>query len=138
MINFPNGKQTQESLGSDFLKTTFRKTNTAKGKILSWKPSQIFFWLKSVFRWPECIFRWLESVFLLVKRSLVPYGALSCSIEFCAKSKNWFCSWKLKLLMQLANFIKDAFFFRSFLLWYPFWAWVYYGPLCAFRAPFAP
>jgi hypothetical protein len=30
LTNFSNGKQTQESLESDFLETTFRKTNTAK------------------------------------------------------------------------------------------------------------
>jgi len=30
LTNFSNGKQTQESLESGFLKTTFRKTNTAK------------------------------------------------------------------------------------------------------------
>ena len=35
LINFPNGKQTQESLENDFLETTFWKTNTAKGKTLS-------------------------------------------------------------------------------------------------------
>ena len=32
LINFPTGKQTQESLESDFPETTFRKTNIAKGK----------------------------------------------------------------------------------------------------------
>jgi hypothetical protein len=32
LTNFPNGKQTQESLESDFPETTFRKTNTAKKK----------------------------------------------------------------------------------------------------------
>jgi len=32
LINFSNGKQTQESLESDFSKTIFRKTNTAKKK----------------------------------------------------------------------------------------------------------
>ena len=35
LTNFPNGKQTQESFESDFPETTFRKTNTAKGKTLS-------------------------------------------------------------------------------------------------------
>jgi hypothetical protein len=30
LINFSNGKQTQESLESGFPETTFRKTNTAK------------------------------------------------------------------------------------------------------------
>jgi hypothetical protein len=30
LTNFPNGKQTQESLESGFPETTFRKTNTAK------------------------------------------------------------------------------------------------------------
>jgi hypothetical protein len=30
LTNFSNGKQTQESLKSGFLETTFRKTNTAK------------------------------------------------------------------------------------------------------------
>jgi hypothetical protein len=30
LTNFSNGKQTQESLESDFPETTFRKTNTAK------------------------------------------------------------------------------------------------------------
>jgi len=30
LTNFPNGKQTHESLESDFPETTFRKTNTAK------------------------------------------------------------------------------------------------------------
>jgi hypothetical protein len=42
LTNFSNGKQTQESLESGFPKTTFRKTNTAKGKTLSWKLNQIF------------------------------------------------------------------------------------------------
>jgi hypothetical protein len=32
LTNFSNSKQTQESLESDFLETTFRKTNTAKKK----------------------------------------------------------------------------------------------------------
>jgi hypothetical protein len=33
LINFPNGKQTQESLESDFLETTFRKNkHSQKGK----------------------------------------------------------------------------------------------------------
>jgi len=35
LTNFSNGKQTQESLESGFPETTFRKTNTAKGKTLS-------------------------------------------------------------------------------------------------------
>ena len=35
LTNFPNDKQTQESLENDFPETTFRKTNTAKRKILS-------------------------------------------------------------------------------------------------------
>jgi len=30
LTNFSNGKQTQESLESDFLETTFRKINTTK------------------------------------------------------------------------------------------------------------
>jgi hypothetical protein len=30
LTNFPNGKQTQESLESDFPETIFQKTNTAK------------------------------------------------------------------------------------------------------------
>jgi hypothetical protein len=30
LTNFPNGKQTQESLKNDFPETTFRKTNTTK------------------------------------------------------------------------------------------------------------
>jgi len=42
LTNFSNGKQTHESLESSFPETTFRKTNTAKGKTLSWKPNQIF------------------------------------------------------------------------------------------------
>ena len=46
LTNFSTGKQTQESLESDFPEITFRKTNTTKWKILSWKPSQIFLWLK--------------------------------------------------------------------------------------------
>ena len=46
LTNFSTSKQTQESLESDFPETTFRKTNTAKGKTFSWKPSQIFLWLK--------------------------------------------------------------------------------------------
>ena len=46
LTNFPTSKQTQESLESDFPETTFQKTNTAKGKTLSWKPSQIFLSLK--------------------------------------------------------------------------------------------
>ena len=66
MTNFPTGKQTQESLESDFPETTFRKTNTAKGKTLSWKPSQIFLWLESVFRWLESVFRW--SIFLMTNK----------------------------------------------------------------------
>jgi len=42
LTNFSNGKQTQESLESGFPETTFWKTNTAKGKTLSWKLNQIF------------------------------------------------------------------------------------------------
>jgi hypothetical protein len=42
LTNFPNGKQTHESLESGFPETTFRKTNTAKRKTLSLKPSKIF------------------------------------------------------------------------------------------------
>jgi len=66
LTNFSNGKQTQESLESDFPETTFRKTNTAKRKntFLETKPNfsltgkcfpligKCFRWLKSVFRWP--------------------------------------------------------------------------------------
>jgi len=63
LTNFSNGKQTQESLESGFPETTFWKTNTAKGKTLSWKLNQIFLWLESVFRWPESVLRWPESVF---------------------------------------------------------------------------
>ena len=41
LINFSNGKQTQESLESGFPETTFRKTNTAKRKniFLETKPN---------------------------------------------------------------------------------------------------
>jgi len=41
LTNFLNGKQTQESLESDFPETTFRKTNTAKKKntFLKTKPN---------------------------------------------------------------------------------------------------
>ena len=41
LTNFSNGKQTQESLESDFPETTFRKTNTAKRKntFLETKPN---------------------------------------------------------------------------------------------------
>jgi hypothetical protein len=41
LTNFSNGKQTQESLKSDFTETTFRKTNTAKKKntFLKTKPN---------------------------------------------------------------------------------------------------
>jgi hypothetical protein len=41
LTNFPNGKQTQESLESDFPETTFRKTNTTKKKntFLKTKPN---------------------------------------------------------------------------------------------------
>jgi hypothetical protein len=41
LTNFSNGKQTQESLESNFSETTFRKTNTAKKKniFLETKPS---------------------------------------------------------------------------------------------------
>jgi hypothetical protein len=49
-------------LESGFPETTFRKTNTAKGKTLSWKLNQIFLWLESVFCWPESVFRWPESI----------------------------------------------------------------------------
>ena len=54
---------------------------------------------------------------LLVKRSLVLYGALSCSIEFCAllKGKTGFVH-ELKLLMRLAKLIKDVFFFFGIFL----------------------
>jgi len=62
LTNFSNGKQTQESLESGFPKITFPKTNTAKGKTLSWKLNQIFLWLESVFRWSDSVFRWPESV----------------------------------------------------------------------------
>jgi len=63
LTNFSNGKQTPESLESGFPETTFRKTNTAKGKTLFWKLNQIFLWLESVLRWSESVLRWLESVF---------------------------------------------------------------------------
>ena len=41
LTNFPNDKQTQKSLESDFPETTFRKTNTAKKKttFLKTKPN---------------------------------------------------------------------------------------------------
>jgi hypothetical protein len=41
LTNFSNGKQAQESLESDFLEITFRKTNTAKRKntFLETKPN---------------------------------------------------------------------------------------------------
>jgi hypothetical protein len=41
LTNFSNGKQTQESLESDFPEITFRKTNTAKRKntFLETKPN---------------------------------------------------------------------------------------------------
>ena len=40
---------------------------------------------------------------ILVKRSLFHYGALSCSIELCAKGKNWFCLWTLKLFNAVSK-----------------------------------
>jgi hypothetical protein len=44
LTNFSNGKQTQESLESDFPKTIFRKTNTAKREntFLETKPNFFF------------------------------------------------------------------------------------------------
>ena len=48
---FSIDQQTQKSLESDFPETTFRKTNTAKRKTFSWKPSQIFLWLKLTGKW---------------------------------------------------------------------------------------
>ena len=59
LTNFPTSKQTQESP-----ETTFRKTNTAKGKTLSWKPSQIFLWLKLT---GKC-FPLTEMYFLLIRK----------------------------------------------------------------------
>jgi hypothetical protein len=49
LTNFSNGKQTQESLKSDFPKTTFQKTNTAKKKntFLETKPN--FSWTGKCF-----------------------------------------------------------------------------------------
>ena len=64
LTTFPNGKQTQESLESDFPETTFRKTNIAKGKILSWKPSQIFLWLKLTVKCFPLTWKW----FLLTRK----------------------------------------------------------------------
>ena len=79
---------------------------------------------------------------LLVKRSLVPYGAFSCSIEYCLLllfyflQKIRFCSWKLKLSMQLAILKKNA--FLEVFMMIPLWDLVHYGPLCALRALLAP
>jgi hypothetical protein len=50
--------------------------------------------------------------------------------------KIWFCSWKLKLLMQLVIPIKDA--FSEVFMMIPLWALVHYGPLCTLRALLAP
>jgi hypothetical protein len=46
LTNFFNDKQTQESLESDFLETTFWKTNTAKREntFLETKPNFFFVW----------------------------------------------------------------------------------------------
>ena len=78
---------------------------------------------------------------LLVERSLIPHGALSCSIEYCLLFKRktpkiWFCSWKLNLSMQLAILIKDV--FLEVFMMIPLWGLVHYGPLCALRALLAP
>ena len=43
LTNFPNSKQTQESLESNFSKTTFQKTNTAKKKNTFLKTKLNFF-----------------------------------------------------------------------------------------------
>jgi hypothetical protein len=43
LTNFFNGKQTQESLESDFPETTFQKTNTAKRKNIFLEIKPIFF-----------------------------------------------------------------------------------------------
>jgi hypothetical protein len=42
LTNFSNGKQTQESLESDFPETTFRKTNTVKRENTFLKTKQNF------------------------------------------------------------------------------------------------
>jgi len=49
LTNFPNGKQTQESLESDFPETTFQKTNTAKKENTFLKIKPNFFLPENVF-----------------------------------------------------------------------------------------
>jgi hypothetical protein len=50
LINFSNGKQTQENLESGFPETTFQKTNTAKKENIFLETKPIFFLPENVFR----------------------------------------------------------------------------------------
>jgi hypothetical protein len=62
LTNFSNGKQTQESLESDFPETTFRKTNTVKKK-------NTFLEIKSNFSLTEKYFSLTGKYFLLTNFS---------------------------------------------------------------------
>ena len=66
-------------------------------------------------------------------------ASLSIVLYYYFKRKTqkiWFCSLKLKLSMQLAILIKDA--FLEVFMMIPLWALVHYGPLCALRTLLAP
>jgi len=62
LTNFSNGKETQESLESDFLETTFRKTNTVKKE-------NTFLEIKSNFPLTEKYFSLTGKYFLLTNFS---------------------------------------------------------------------
>ena len=73
---------------------------------------------------------WWRDLWFLMGPFLAP---LSIVFYYYFKRKTqqiWFCSWKLKLSMQLAILIKDAFY--KFLWWYPFGLWFTMDPYVHF------
>ena len=73
LTNFFNGKQTQESLESDFPETTFQKTNTAKRK-------NIFLETKSNFYLTGKCF--LLTTFLMVNKHMKVWKVISRKVNF--------------------------------------------------------
>jgi len=87
LTNFSNGKQTQESLESDFPETTFQKTNTAKREntFPETKPNfsltgKCFPLTGKCFRWPESVFRW--PIFLIANKHKKVWKIISWKLLF--------------------------------------------------------
>jgi hypothetical protein len=74
LTNFPNGKQTQESLESSFPESEFRETNMAleaKEKVSSRARVLLFFHYKYTIQLPKC--SWIKLVFVLGQEVLISF-----------------------------------------------------------------